>query len=62
MERDAAGNIICPHNWEVRCQTPTCGKCGWNPEVAERRLRHLKEELYISDVLEFKWKGEVKNE
>jgi hypothetical protein len=62
MERDAAGNIICPHNWEVRCQVAKCEKCGWNPEVAARRLLKLKEELYISDALTFKWKGGGKRE
>ena len=62
MERDHAGNIICPHNYEVRCQVATCGKCGWNPEVAERRLRKLKEDMFLSSDMSIKWKGGVKNE
>lgn len=30
----------CPNNDRVSCADATqCGKCGWNPRVAERRLR-----------------------
>lgn len=32
----------CPNNDRVSCTDKTkCGKCGWNPEVAERRLREF---------------------
>lgn len=27
----------CPHNDGVECYNHTCGNCGWNPVVAERR-------------------------
>lgn len=30
----------CPNNDRVSCTDDTqCGKCGWNPRVAARRLR-----------------------
>ena len=32
----------CPNNSAVVCDTPAnCHRCGWNPEVAEARLRDL---------------------
>jgi hypothetical protein len=43
MERDADGKYICPYNEGCSCDTPECDKCGWNPKVAERRLRNYKE-------------------
>lgn len=40
----------CPHNEEVLCQhTADCEKCGWNPDVAERRLEAIREELGIEE-------------
>ena len=50
MERDTDGKYICPHNQECRCKIPECHKCGWNPEVAERRLKELKEN-FMADKL-----------
>lgn len=49
MERDIDGKYICPHNNECRCDIPECHKCGWNPEVAERRLTKIKEELALPE-------------
>jgi hypothetical protein len=46
MERDTDGKYICPHNQECRCDIPECHKCGWNPEVAERRRKEFKSKLY----------------
>ena len=28
----------CPHNADLRCDVKNCKRCGWNPEVAKRRL------------------------
>lgn len=33
----------CKYNEECRCLIKRCGKCGWNPSVAEQRLEKLKE-------------------
>lgn len=27
----------CTHNKEVRCFVKTCGTCGWNPKVEQKR-------------------------
>ena len=33
---------ICPYNVAVECtNTSKCHRCGWNPEVAQARLREL---------------------
>ena len=45
MERDVDGKYVCPHNKECRCNVPECHKCGWNPEVADRRLKEFRESL-----------------
>lgn len=45
MEIDVDGKIICPYNRECRCTVLECEKCGWNPEVAERRLEKLREQF-----------------
>ena len=34
---DEEGKFMCPFNDGVHCDLPTCGCCGWNPEVARRR-------------------------
>ena len=46
MERAGNGKYICPHNVECQCDIPECHKCGWNPEVAERRRKEFKSKLY----------------
>lgn len=33
----------CPYNEECKCIVKKCGKCGWNPSVAEQRLAKLME-------------------
>ena len=35
---DKNGKFICRFNNACSCDLPTCGCCGWNPEVARRRL------------------------
>ena len=35
----------CPNNSEVEClHTDGCDRCGWNPQVAEERLRRYMDE------------------
>ena len=36
--KEARDNCHCPHNTEVICLDKKCEACGWNPEVAQRRL------------------------
>lgn len=40
----------CPRNEGVGCaHTADCENCGWNPDVAERRLEVIREELGIDE-------------
>lgn len=32
---------ICQYNEGCECETQKCAKCGWNPDVAERRQLEL---------------------
>lgn len=35
-----ANRVVCKHNPGAGCEDTTkCGTCGWNPEVARRRIR-----------------------
>ena len=43
MERDADGKYICPYNPECACDEMVCHNCGWNPEVARRRVIEFRE-------------------
>ena len=43
MERTEDGKYICQYNNGCACDVPECDKCGWNPKVAERRLKNFKE-------------------
>ena len=43
MERTEDGKYICQYNKGCECSVPNCDECGWNPKVAERRLREFKE-------------------
>ena len=45
MERNDNGKYSCPHNEACECDVPECHKCGWNPEVAARRLEKMKEDM-----------------
>ena len=38
--------IQCPHNENVTCgpYNMDCKTCGWNPKVAEKRLKKLRNE------------------
>lgn len=45
IERDERGKIICHHNPECRCDRKECGRCGWNPTVAQARSEKLLHKL-----------------
>lgn len=36
---------ICDYNPEIICDSKECYHCGWDPEVAERRIAKIKEEM-----------------
>lgn len=39
--RKAPRTFRCPHNREVTCEKRQCDSCGWNPDVAQRRMDKL---------------------
>lgn len=43
--------IICPHNSGVVCPEQICKKCGWNPKVADSRLKSIKTRLGMTEKL-----------
>ena len=49
MERAANGKYICPFNKECECDTPECHKCGWNPKVANRRVKAFRESFGLNE-------------
>ena len=49
MELAPNGKYICQFNPEIECETPDCSKCGWNPKVAYRRQKQLREGLGLFD-------------
>lgn len=40
---------ICQYNEGCECETQKCAKCGWNPDVAERRQQLLMDKCGIYD-------------
>lgn len=36
--RELKKEQMCPHNNYVTCNNHECGSCGWNPEVAQKRM------------------------
>lgn len=41
VERDESGKIICRFNEGCHCSEMNCSTCGFNPEVARRRLKEF---------------------
>ena len=37
-EKDETDKFICRFNEGCHCDLPECGCCGWNPEVARKRM------------------------
>ena len=42
-----APTFSCIHNQYVECQIHNCGTCGWNPEVAQKRIEAFMREVEI---------------
>ena len=40
---------ICQYNEGCKCETQKCAKCGWNPDVAERRQLEILGKLGVHD-------------
>ena len=38
------GKIVCRYNPECRCEKLECYRCGWNPKVANARLKEFAKE------------------
>ena len=49
MQRAENGKYICQYNPECECDIPECHKCGWNPDVAERRVREFRESYGLNE-------------
>ena len=47
-QKDEEDKFICRFNDGCHCDLPTCGCCGWNPEVGRRRLRKWLEKRRCS--------------
>lgn len=41
--------ISCEYNQGVWCSSPDCSRCGWNPEVEERRKTKLLGTVEVYD-------------
>ena len=42
MKKDNDGMFSYPHNEACHCENPKCDKCGWNPEVSEKRKKEYR--------------------
>lgn len=51
MSRKHATMQICKYNHGCECETQNCDKCGWNPAVADRRLKKFREGLGMFEKL-----------
>ena len=38
------GQYVCPFNDQCRCAQMKCSSCGWNPVVAQQRLKDILRE------------------
>ena len=41
--------MICKHNSYVRCDGADCGRCGWNPDVAAKRINKATGTVEVYD-------------
>lgn len=51
-KKDTNGKYICQYNDACSCYVPNCSCCGWNPEVARRRLKEYIRKGAKKDELE----------
>lgn len=47
LVKDEDGRYPCRFNEGCHCHTLDCYRCGWNPVVAEARLKQLLEKLGV---------------
>jgi hypothetical protein len=43
LQKERMANGICIHNFGINCRSFECDGCGWDPDVAKKRLDALKE-------------------
>ena len=48
---------ICPHNYEIDCDHAKCDRCGWNPEVAKKRIREAMKTMSDSKLYRIPFTG-----
>ena len=48
---------ICPHNYELDCDTLKCESCGWNPEVARARVEKVMKNMSNSKLYRVPFTG-----
>ena len=48
-KKKADDRFDCRFNEGCHCYTLDCYRCGWNPVVAEARLKRLLEEMGVKD-------------
>lgn len=48
---------ICPHNYEVDCEASKCDRCGWNPEVARKRVEEVIKNMSDSKLYKVSFTG-----
>lgn len=48
---------ICPHNYEVDCEASRCDRCGWNPEVARKRINEVMKNMSDSKLYKIPFTG-----
>ena len=48
---------ICPHNYELDCDTLKCESCGWNPEVARARVENVMKTMCNSKLYRVPFTG-----
>lgn len=50
----------CKHNQAVSCDGGECDRCGWNPEVASRRMARITGTVEVYDETRQKTIGRMK--
>lgn len=48
---------ICPHNYEIDCEASKCDRCGWNPEVAQKRIQEVTKNMCDSKLYKVPFTG-----
>ena len=48
---------ICPYNYQIDCEHMTCDKCGWNPDVAKKRVQEAMKNMCNSKLYRIPFTG-----